>query len=46
MKSERLEGTGKGLRHINVRQSRDVDRKGFVRLIKEAVAMARYEVGQ
>ncbi len=40
LKSKRLEGTGKGLRHVKVRQPGDIDGKEFTRLIKEAVAMA------
>jgi hypothetical protein len=41
LKSRRLEGTGKGLRHIKVRVAEDVDRKEFARLLKEAVALVK-----
>jgi hypothetical protein len=39
LKSERLEGTGKGLRHIKVRAKEDVDEKEFARLIKDAAKL-------
>lgn len=38
MKSPRLEGTGKGLRHIKVRRPEDVDEKEFTRLLVQAGA--------
>jgi hypothetical protein len=40
LKSRRLEGTGKGLRHIKVRSKSDVDEKEFGRLLRRAAAMA------
>jgi hypothetical protein len=36
LKSNRLEGTGKGLRHIKVRGESDIDGPEFTRLLKEA----------
>ncbi len=41
LKSKRLEGTGKGLRHVKVWRREDVDTKEFSRLLKEAAEMAR-----
>jgi hypothetical protein len=40
LKSERLEGTGKGLRHIKVYQMKDVDEKEFARLARDAARLA------
>lgn len=34
-----LEGTGKGLRHIKVREAKDIRPKEFAALLKQAVAM-------
>lgn len=34
-----LEGTGKGLRHIKVREAKDIRPKEFSALLKQAVAM-------
>jgi hypothetical protein len=45
MKSPRLEGTGKGLRHVKVRRPGDIDEKEFARLLVQAAALAK-EVGQ
>ncbi len=39
MKSERLEGTGKGLRHVKVRSLGDIDEGEFSRLLKGAVVL-------
>ncbi len=39
LKSKRLEGTGKGLRHIKVRSKEDLDEKEFARLIKDAAKL-------
>jgi hypothetical protein len=41
MKSPRLEGTGKGLRHIKVHGPEDIDEKEFVRLLTQAAAMTK-----
>ena len=38
--SGRLEGTGKGLRHIKVRRPEDIDEGEFSKLLKEAAALA------
>ena len=46
MKSKRLEGTGKGLRHVKVRKLGDIDEKEFSRLLREAVTLAGTGVGQ
>jgi hypothetical protein len=40
LKSRRLEGTGKGLRHIKVRSKSDIDEKEFGRLLKSAAVLA------
>jgi len=37
-KSKRLEGTGKGLRHVKLRRKADIDEREFGRLLKEAAA--------
>ena len=34
-----LEGTGKGLRHVKVREAKDIKPKEFAGLLKQAVAM-------
>jgi len=34
--SKRLEGTGKGLRHVKIRNQDDMDELEFTRLLKEA----------
>ncbi len=39
LKSKRLEGTGKGLRHVKVYEMKDLDAKEFARLAKEAAAL-------
>ncbi len=39
LKSELLEGTGKSLRHIKVRTVKDINRKEFTRLLKEAAKL-------
>ncbi|MDV3278363.1 MAG: DUF1801 domain-containing protein [Nitrososphaerales archaeon] len=39
LKSKKLEGTGKGLRHLKVRSKADMDEKEFGRLLKEAAAL-------
>ncbi len=36
LKSKRLEGTGKGLRHIKVRTPADIDETEFARLLRDA----------
>src|ERR1700722_13099092 len=41
LKSERLEGTGKGLRHVKVYGMRDVDEKEFSRLARDAAKLAQ-----
>jgi hypothetical protein len=41
MKSPRLEGTGKGFRHIKVRGPGDIDEKEFTRLLVQAAALAK-----
>lgn len=38
LKSKRLEGTGKGLRHVKLRRKADIDERGLGRLLKEAAA--------
>ncbi len=40
LKSDRLEGTGKGFRHIKVFQKSDIDEKEFTRLLKEALPIS------
>ena len=40
LKSQRLEGTGKGLRHVKVRTLADIDRGEFARLLKDAAKLA------
>jgi hypothetical protein len=40
LKSERLEGTGKGLRHVKVYGTKDVDEKEFARLAGDAAELA------
>lgn len=40
LKSDRLEGTGKGLRHIKARTQADIDEVEFTRLLKEAAKIA------
>jgi hypothetical protein len=40
LKSERLEGTGKGLRHVKVYETNDVDEKEFARLAGDASELA------
>ncbi len=39
LKSKRLEGTGKSLRHVKVRSKSDIDQKEFNRLLKEAASL-------
>jgi hypothetical protein len=39
LESKRLEGTGKGLRHIKVYGMKDVDEKEFARLARDAAAL-------
>lgn len=39
MKSKRLEGTGKGLRHVKIRSLGEIDDAEFSRLIKQAVRL-------
>jgi hypothetical protein len=41
LQSTRLEGTGKGLRHVKVSKLSDIDEKEFSRLAKEASALVR-----
>lgn len=41
MKSKRLEGTGKGLRHVKVRTLDDIDEKELGRLLREAVSLTK-----
>jgi hypothetical protein len=41
MKSPRLEGTGKGFRHIKVRRAGDIDEKEFTRLLVQAASLAK-----
>ena len=41
MKSKRLEGIGKGLRHVKVYRLKDIDEKEFTRLIREAIRLTR-----
>ena len=40
LKSKRLEGTGKGLRHVKVYAMKDVDEKEFARLARDAARLA------
>ncbi|MDA4134811.1 MAG: DUF1801 domain-containing protein [Thaumarchaeota archaeon] len=40
LRSKRLEGTGKGLRHVKVYEMDDVDEKKFTRLARGAAALA------
>ncbi len=40
MKSKKLEGTGKGLRHVKVRRLEDIDEREFSRLLREAAELA------
>lgn len=40
LKSDRLEGTGKGLRHIKVSAMSDIDEAEFTRLIGDATKLA------
>jgi hypothetical protein len=40
LKSKRLEGTGKGLRHIKVRTKDDIDRTEFRKLLSAAAGLA------
>ena len=39
LKSELLEGTGKGLRHIKVKTQEDIDETEFGRLLKDAAKL-------
>jgi hypothetical protein len=39
LKSKRMEGTGKGLRHIKLYKPADIDGKEFARLISDAVKL-------
>ena len=39
LRSKRLEGTGKGLRHMKVRAKEDIDEKEFARLVKDAAKL-------
>ncbi|MDA4128644.1 MAG: DUF1801 domain-containing protein [Thaumarchaeota archaeon] len=39
LKSNRLEGSGKGLRHIKVQSDDDIDEKEFSRLLLDAVKL-------
>lgn len=39
LKSKRLEGMGKGLRHVKVRSKSDIYQKEFSRLLKEAASL-------
>jgi hypothetical protein len=41
MKSPLLEGTGKGLRHVKVRRSGDIDEKEFTRLLVRAAVLSK-----
>ena len=41
LRSKRLEGTGKGLRHIKVRTLADIDESEFARLLKDAENLAQ-----
>lgn len=41
MKSKRLEGIGKGLRHVKVHRLEDIDEKEFKRLLREAIGLAK-----
>lgn len=41
MKPERLEGTGKGLRHVKICELVDIDDKELTRILKEVVSMAK-----
>jgi hypothetical protein len=40
LKSSRLEGSGKGLRHVKVRTTDDIDESEFGRLLHDAVKLA------
>jgi len=46
LKSRRLEGTGKRLRHVKVRASADVDEVEFSRLLREAAMIGRGPVNK
>ncbi|MGD0637851.1 MAG: DUF1801 domain-containing protein [Nitrososphaerales archaeon] len=39
LNSKRLEGTGKGMRHVKLYEMSDVDEKEFTRLAREAAAL-------
>jgi hypothetical protein len=39
LKSEGLEGTGKGLRHVKVRRLEDIGEGEFTRLLREAATL-------
>jgi hypothetical protein len=41
LSSNRLEGSGKGMRHIKIAKESDIDPIEFSRLLKEAVAIAQ-----
>lgn len=41
LKSKKLEGTEKGLRHVKVRSKADIDEAEFSRLLKKAAALAK-----
>jgi hypothetical protein len=41
LRSKLLEGTGKGLRHIKIRTSQDINEPEFTRLLKDAAKMAK-----
>jgi hypothetical protein len=41
LKSKRLEGTGKGFRHIKVRSKSDIGAKEFGRLLRSAAALTK-----
>jgi hypothetical protein len=41
MKLTRLEGTGKGLRHVKVRRPGEIDEKEFTRLLVQAAVLAK-----
>lgn len=43
LSSKRLEGSGKGMRHIKIRETRDIDEKEFSRLLREAANNAKSE---
>jgi hypothetical protein len=40
LNSKRLEGTGKGLRHVKVYEMKDVDEEEFARLARDAAKLA------